>query len=570
MSHSRSAVLIAVTAFVLAGCGWSTSVPASTPGRPSPGVTAATSSSPAANARTMVFGSASDPTTVDAILLQDGESLRIAQQIYDTLIRLKPGTAADLEPSLAKSWAVSPDGLTYTFHLRSGVRFTDGTPFDADAAVYNVNRWKNLPVPLRDSDYYDRAVFGGYGAGSLIDSATNVDGVTLRIKLRRPKADFLMAMTLVPFAMQSPTALQAHHADLAPSDPTNDYWQTAPTGTGPFMFKEFIAGERYSIVRNPDYWDSANAAFLDSVVFKPIPDADNRLAALKSGVVDIIDPVNGNQLADVSADARFQLLKRTPLAVGKVGFNQGQKPFDDLNVRKAAAYAIDRKAVVETFFPGLGTVADSDLISTMAAYEANATISGYNPQEARALLAASSCPAPCAIDFWYADNTPAVVAADPKGEFELIRANLEAVGFKVNPRHVAWQDGYLAGAAQGKYPAFLIGWTYDYADPADGPGIFYATSMEACDGIVPTSPHNCEFAQDDPIAAAAMAKAIAEPDAARRTQDWKDAMRLINADVPDVPLVWVGSALAATKSISGYIPSPTQSESLNLVVKVAP
>ena len=91
-----------------------------------------------------IFGSASDPSTLDAILIQDGESFRIAQQIYETLIKLKPGTTCDLRPGLAKSWDLSADGLTYTFHLQTGVKFSDGTAFNADAAVYNVNRWKNL------------------------------------------------------------------------------------------------------------------------------------------------------------------------------------------------------------------------------------------------------------------------------------------------------------------------------------------------------------------------------------------------------------------------------------------
>jgi peptide/nickel transport system substrate-binding protein len=251
------------------------------------------------NGGTWVFGSASDPTTLDAILMQDGESIRIAQQIYETLVKLEPGSASTLVPGLAKSWDASADGLTYTFYLQTGVKFTDGTDFNADAAVYNVNRWKNLPEPLQGDDYYDITVFGGYGDQSLIKEVTKIDDSTFKMVLASPKADFLTAMSLAPFSMQSPAALQAHHADLGSQDPTNDYWQKAPTGTGPFMFDEFVPGDHYTIKKNPNYWDTKNAAHLDKVVFKAISDSAQRLTALKSGTVDTIVFVDAIQLTDV-------------------------------------------------------------------------------------------------------------------------------------------------------------------------------------------------------------------------------------------------------------------------------
>ncbi len=561
--------LLAASALVFAACSGSTSTQ-------SPSASAGASQSAAASATaapvkggTWIFGSASDPSTLDAILIQDGESFRIAQQIYETLIKLKAGSASELLPGLAKSWEVSSDGLTYTFHLQTGVNFSDGTPFNADAAVYNVLRWKNLPAPLQGSDYYDVTVFGGYGKDSLIADAQKVDDATFKLILTKPKADFLTAMTLIPFAIQSPTALKAHNADLSPTDPKNDYWEKAPIGTGPFLFKgDFVSGDHYTIERNPSYWDTANAAYLDKIIFKPIADSAQRLTALKSGTVDTIDFVDANQLGDIKSDSTLQLLTRPPLDVGRLTFNQTHKPFDDINVRKAIAYAIDKKALVDTFFPNdAGKVADSDLLPSMPAYEPNQTITGFDLQKAKDALAASSCPAPCKIDFWYPDAVSRPYMLDPKGEFEAIRPMLEAAGFQVTPNHKAWKGGYLTDEANGAYPVFFIGWIYDYADPADGPGLFYATSTAKCGSVTPTKPHNCESGEDNPAVAAAMAKAIAEPDLATRTQGWKDAMKLINADVPDVPLVWAGSSLGMALNVHGYIPSPTQSEYFNLVWK---
>src|SRR5664279_1040361 len=225
MLRLRTGALIAAVAIVFAACsGAATPAPSAATAAPTAAGTPAASGASAApsvapsgptpvNGGTWIFGSASDPATLDAILIQDGESFRIAQQIYETLIKLKAGSPSDLQPDLAKSWDVSADGLTYTFHLQTGVTFSDGTPFNADAAVFNVNRWKNLPEALRGDDYYDITVFGGYGADSLIKAATKVDDATFTMTLTKPKADFLTAMTLIPFAMQSPTALADHNAD---------------------------------------------------------------------------------------------------------------------------------------------------------------------------------------------------------------------------------------------------------------------------------------------------------------------------------------------------------------------
>jgi peptide/nickel transport system substrate-binding protein len=577
--RKKLASLLAIAALAAAACSGSATPVPGTPGATTnptigPVATPAVTGTPVAptstavNGGTWVFGSASDPTTLDAILMQDGESIRIAQQIYETLVKLEPGSASNLVPGLAKSWEASADGLTYTFHLQTGVNFTDGTPFNADAAVYNVLRWKNLPEALQGSDYYDLTVFGGYADKSLIKSVTKVDDATFQMVLNTPKADFLTAMSLAPFSMQSPAALKAHNADNAPTDPTNDYWQKAPTGTGPFMFAgDFVPGDHYTIVKNPNYWDTANAAHLDKVIFKPISDAAQRLTALKSGTVDTIDFVDPNQVNDIKSDSTLQLIARSPLDIGRLNINELIKPFDDINVRKAISYAIDRQAIIDTFFPNGGQAADSDLLPSMPAYEKNATVAGFDLHKAKDALAASSCKAPCKIDFWYPDSVSRPYMLDPKGEFEAIRTMLADAGFQITAQHKAWKGGYTGDEANGKYGLAFIGWIYDYADPADGPGIFYATSTATCNGVTPTTPGNCEAAENNPAVAAAMAKAISEPNQDTRTQDWKDAMKLINADVADVPLVWAGSALGMTTHIHGFIPSPTQTEYYNLVWK---
>jgi peptide/nickel transport system substrate-binding protein len=461
---------------------------------------------------------------------------------------------------------VSPDGKTWKFNLRQDVNFVDRTPFNADAAVYNILRWKNFPQPLQVLDYYDKAVFGGYGKDSNIVSAETNGPFAITITLNHSQATFLLALTLPPFSMQSPTALKNHNADLG-ADPRDDYWQKTPTGTGPFMFNgDFVSGDHYAIVRNPNYWNKAAQPYLDKIVFKPIAQSAQRVAALRAGTVDIIDLVDASQLGQIKGDPTLQLLIRKPLAVGWIAFNQRHKPLNDLKVRQTIAYAVEKKAIVDAFFPGLGQVADSDILPSFPAYEPGVYAGQYDPAKAKSLLVGSSCPAPCTVDFWYPDNVSRPYMVDPKGEFEAIRPMLEAAGFQITPQHTKWQQ-YLTNEANGRYGLFLIGGIYDYADPASSVGLNYSRSASECDGKVPAQPINCEYGEENPRADNFMRQAIAEPNPAKSTQLWKQAMRLFGADLPKVPIVWAASALAAKKTVKGYIQSPTQAEFLNVVWK---
>jgi len=157
----------------------------------------------------------------------------------------------------------------------------------------------------------------------------------------------------------------------------------------------------------------------------------------------------------------------------------------------------------------------------MPAYEPNATVTGFDLQKAKDALAASGCKAPCSIDFSYPDSVSRPYMVDPKGEFEAIRTMLEAAGFKVNPQHKPWKGGYLNDEANGKYGLAFIGWIYDYADPADGPGIFYSTSAGQVRQPDPDHASQLRGGRGQPSLAAGMAKAIAEPDTAKRHRTGK-------------------------------------------------
>jgi len=214
MVRLRIGALVAATAIIFAACGTAASP---SPTASSPAATgsaapesAAPSAAPSAAVKeggTLVVALPGDITRTDPAMIDDSNSSYVMQNVMEGLLALKPGSTSEILPALAEKWTVSPDGLTYDFNLRQGVKFHDGTDFNADAVVYNYNRWKNFPKELQDYTYYAGAVFGGYGATSNIASVTAKDPATVEIVLKKAQSNFLIAQTLTVFAISSPTAL---------------------------------------------------------------------------------------------------------------------------------------------------------------------------------------------------------------------------------------------------------------------------------------------------------------------------------------------------------------------------
>ncbi|MGH3130474.1 MAG: ABC transporter substrate-binding protein, partial [Gaiellaceae bacterium] len=268
----------------------------------------------AAAGGTLVFGTSADPVVLDGSLVSDGESLRVIDQIYETLIGLKPGTT-ELEPALAKSWEISDDGLAYTFELQEGVTFHDGEPFNAEAVCFNFDRWYNFKGSFQNSSasYYWQTVFGGFAApeegspeGSFYKSceATGENSVTLN--LTKPSSSILGALSLTAFAIASPKALTEFGADEGTVDdegvfqPTGTFGTEHPIGTGAFKFESWTRGDRLTLARNDDYW--GDKATLDKVIFRPIPDNAARLQALQTGEIQGYDLVEPQDVATIEGD----------------------------------------------------------------------------------------------------------------------------------------------------------------------------------------------------------------------------------------------------------------------------
>src|SRR3954470_14522723 len=334
------------------------------------------------NGGTIVFGSAADPVVLDGSLVSDGESLRPINQMFEGLVGLRNGST-QLKPLLATKWHASKNGLSWTFTLRRGVQFQDGTKFNAAAVCYNFNRWYGFPNPLQNAgvSYYWNTVFGGFAhpapgnpgpSKSLYKSCKAKGQYTALIKLPRRSSSFLGALALTNFGIASPTALRKYRANAGSVDssgvfhPSGSYATRHPTGTGPYKFSSWSVGNRLVLVRNKAYW--GKRAHLDRIIFRPIPDNAARLQALQTGEVQGYDLVDPADIKTIRNNKNLKLLNRPAFNVAYVGMNPTKPPMNKLAVRQAIAYGLDRSLVVRAFYAGRGQVANQFLPTQLVGY----------------------------------------------------------------------------------------------------------------------------------------------------------------------------------------------------------
>jgi peptide/nickel transport system substrate-binding protein len=563
MIRSRIGVLLSVAAITFAACGQAATsgAPSVAPASETPASQAPASSAPAEGTPkeggTLVVAIPGDINRTDPSLVDDATSTYVLQQIVETLVTLEPGTGDKIVPALAESWEVSSDGLTYTFKIRQGVKFHDGTDLDAAAVKANFDRWLNIPDSygakgLQYTYYIDVVI--GKGDTSFVKSVEAPDASTVVVTLRAANSAFLTQMTLTPFGIQSPKAMEEGKAS-APDFKDNKYAQGGPpaaVGTGPFKFKEWVAKDHVTLEKNADYWNkAAGGPYLDAITFKPIDDVTATLNALQSQGVDIAQTVAPTDIETVKGDANLQYLDRgSACNAGIVGMNQTHKPFDNLKIRQAVGYALNRQAIVDALFGESGVVINNWVPPGTQFAKDKLDIPDYDPDKAKQLIQDSGV-TDLSFDFWYFTGQTRPYAPDPKAEFEAFQRDLEAVGFKPNPKSAPWRPDYLAAEAAGKYPIWLIGWNCDWL----GIDNFLYTAFFGYRGS-PVGP-NPEFAEKNDEANKAMTDALASSDEATQQQNWEKAQDLIAADFPAVPIVSAKTPAAAQAYVKGVIPSPT-------------
>jgi peptide/nickel transport system substrate-binding protein len=487
-----------------------------------------------------------EPTGLDPVLVFDADSSRINAQIFETLTTLREGTASDVVPALATSWSPNGDSTVWTFTLRSGVKFQDGTDFDAAAVKFNFQRWRNLPPPLQSRAELYGTVFGGFGDAGIVRSVYAPNPTTFTLTLSEPRPDLPIALTVPVFSIASPDALTKYGADAADANAASEFATAHPVGTGPFKFDTWARGDRIELARNDTYWGPK--AHLDRLVFKALPDAAARLNAVQAGDVDVADMISPRDSDAVTDDPRLQLLTRGSCNSGYVAFKSNQAPFDDPLVREAVSHAINKPAIIDRFYGKAGTPAWLLMPDTIAGYDKSLTNPAYDPDLARKLLARSSTPNP-SVEFWYPTDVTRPWLPDSQGIFQAIAADLEAVGFRITPRNATWTS-YLKDSQSPSYGMFLLGWSCDYGAPNN----FYGGAFGSINGKP-----NPRYEYANPEFTAALTAAQAAP-ADQQESAWARVEDVVYKDNPVVPFVHGASLVAARSAVGGYTPSPVMVE----------
>ena len=484
----------------------------------------------------LVFGRGHDSVRLDPGHETDGESFKVMDNIYENLVTYAD-TTTEVVPELAYRWDISTDGLTYTFHLRPGVVFHDGTPLDAEAVVFSLDRQREkTPAHPFHSVGGPYAYWQGMGMDDIVADIAAGDDSTVVITLKRRNAPFLANLAMGFAGIVSPTAAQKHGEDFF----------KLPSGTGPFKFVEWVKDDRIVLERNDAYWGAK--PYLDRVVFRSIPENTVRLLALESGEIMGMDGINAELAKRLAGNASFELLMQPGMNVGYMAMNLDKPPFDKLDVRVAINHAVNREGIVAGLYGGYGTPAVNPLPPTLWGY--NRSVPGYpfDPAKAKELLAKAGFPSGFKTELWTMTG-PRPYMPDPLKVAEAIQSDLKNVGIEATLHPLEWGT-YLDQVQGGKAPMSLFGWTGDNGDPDN----FLYTLLGTAATRLPAQ--NVAFYRSKEVDAL-LIEAQEEVDQAKRAALYEQAQVLIHRDAPWVPIAHMTQLIAFQSRVHGYPMHPT-------------
>jgi oligopeptide transport system substrate-binding protein len=433
-------------------------------------------------------------------------------QIFSGLVRLDQ--ELNIVPDIAESWEPSPDGKTYTFHLRQGVKFHNGREVKAADFKYS---WERACDPATGSGTAATYLGDIVGAKDMLAGKTKeisgvevLDDYTLRVTIDAPKAYFLDNLAY-------PTAFVVDKANV---ESGNDWWRE-PNGTGPFKLKEWKTGQRLILERSQIYY--GESAKLEQVVFNFLP--YDPMALYETGQIDVvpvylayIDRVN-----DETSPLHQELAVTPELSLYYIGFNTVQPPFDDVNVRRAFCLAVNKEPIVKVILRDMLSEADGILPPGMPGY--NETLEGlnYDVETAKQLIAASKYgdvsnlpPITLTVE-GYGNSIPNYLGA-------IIQEWQQNLGVEISVRQLETED-FLYNLKQEKDEMFMLGWIADYPDPHNFFDILFHTGSE-----------NNIFEYSNPTLDALLDQAAIEQNRAIRLSMYQQAEQMVVNDAPCLPL----------------------------------
>ncbi len=389
----------------------------------------------------LIVGQIAEPKSLDPQAVTAVNDFRILMNIYDGLVRYKDGTL-EVEPALAESWTISEDGTVYTFKLREGVTFHDGSPFNAEAVVFDFQRMLDENHPYHDTGPFPLAFFF-----SAVKEVKALDDMTVEFTLNEPYAPFLSNLAYPTGLIASPAAIKEHGKDFGRN----------PSGTGPFRFVEWDSNTKVVVERNEDYWGGAPS--LQAVVFRPITDANTRVAEMLAGGIDLMVEVPPDSLGQFTGNEAYEVYEQAGPHLWFLILNAKEGPFADKRARQAVNYAIDKKTIVDNILQGTAVVAAGPTPPAFAwAYNESLEPYPHDPEKAKALLKEAGVKEGTEVTFYVTEGGSGMLDPVPMGA--AIQADLAEVGLKATIETYEWNTflGKVNPGLEGKADMAEMAW----------------------------------------------------------------------------------------------------------------
>jgi peptide/nickel transport system substrate-binding protein len=492
----------------------------------------ASSAAPAGN--TLIYGQPEDPKTLDPINTDIAEAVHVITNVFDTLVTYDEKTT-DLVPGLAEKWEASSDGTEWTFHLRPGVKFHDGTPCDAQAVKTTFER---LIVP--DHPLVFDPVLPYQSSYKMIRSVEAPDAGTVVFKLNEPSAIFLSNLAMFPASIVSPAALQEYAGSFAEH----------PVGTGPFRFVKWTRDQQLVLARNPEYF--LGPPKLDHLIFVPVKENATRVQRLTRGEIQITENLTPVEMDVLAKNPALVVQEQEALNVAYLTMQLDKPPLDNLKVREAIWMAIDKRALIDVGYSGHAIPAVTLVPPAMWGHDDELQDRPFDPERAKAFLEEASrdagFPLPLKLTLAVMNQArpylqqPLATAGFLKDSLRKIGIELTIVGRDVN-QHFQY-------VMAGQHQLGLAGWNSDNSDPDN-----FLYSLLDPDNIAAEG-NNLSHYRSRPFHELLLA-GQRELDAAKRKEIYYQAQALAFADAPVVPLVHTKTRVAHAKGLKGYQLHPT-------------
>lgn len=459
-----------------------------------------------------------DVTTLNPVKSTALVDRQVMLNMYDTLVRINAQN--QVVPDLATSWSyTTPTQLVFT--LRTDVKFNDGTPFNADAVVFNIQRILSTPSSPRFSEL------------STVDNVKAIDDSHVQFNLKKPFSPLLATLTDRSGMMLSPTAVQKLGAGLD-NAPTN-------AASGPFMFVEWVKGDHLLLKRNPNYWlkdaQGLQLPYLQSIRYRPITNGSVMFNNLETGGIDVADSVEPNSVPLVKSNPSLIYKQSAGLSFFGIMLNTKAAPLDNIHVRRAIQWGIDRQEILSSVFKNIGVLSQGPLAPSSWAYKKDFSAYSHDANKAKDELAQSG---KSNVTFTMLTTSNSPVAAQ---EAQLIQAQLQKVGIKVEIKQETFTV-QLTDTAAHNFQAAVQGWS-GRPDP-DGNVYSWFHTGGGNNNMQYSDPQVDKFLED----------ARAVDDQAKRTSDYQQAQELIAQGSPYIFLYHGVVIQASSTAIKNFTLAP--------------